>query len=62
MMDDLLRRMRRRGVEGQVSLENQMGCGIGACQGCVVPTRRGFIRICCEGPVLPTEMLESIRF
>ena len=62
MMDDLLTRMRAAGLEGQVSLENQMGCGIGACQGCVVPTRRGYIRICCEGPVMPTTMLESIRF
>jgi dihydroorotate dehydrogenase electron transfer subunit len=60
MMNDLLRRMRRAGLEGQVSLENQMGCGIGACQGCVVPTRRGYIRICCDGPVLPTTLLDAI--
>ena len=62
MMDDLLTRMRRAGLEGQVSLENQMGCGIGACQGCVVPTRAGYIRICCDGPVLPTTMFDKIRF
>ncbi|HOR28890.1 MAG TPA: dihydroorotate dehydrogenase electron transfer subunit, partial [Candidatus Sumerlaeota bacterium] len=62
MMDDLLRRMRTAGLEGQVSLENQMGCGIGACQGCVVPTRRGYVRICCEGPVLRTDELDEIRF
>jgi dihydroorotate dehydrogenase electron transfer subunit len=62
MMDDLLTRMRAAGLEGQVSLENQMGCGIGACQGCVVPTREGYIRICCEGPVMPTTMLDAIRF
>lgn len=62
MMDDLLRRMRRAGLEGQVSLENQMGCGIGACQGCVVPTRAGYIRICCDGPVLPTTMFDAIKF
>jgi dihydroorotate dehydrogenase electron transfer subunit len=62
MMDDLLTRMRRAGLEGQVSLENQMGCGIGACQGCVVPTRHGFVRICCDGPVLRTETLDNIRF
>ncbi len=60
MMDDLLKRMRKAGLEGQVSLENQMGCGIGACQGCVVTTRQGYRRICCEGPVLPTQTLESI--
>lgn len=59
MMGDLLRRMREQGLEGQASLENQMGCGIGACQGCVVTTREGYRRICCEGPVLPTELLEA---
>lgn len=60
MMNDLLARMRKAGLEGQVSLENQMGCGIGACQGCVVTTRTGYRRICCEGPVLPTECLDGI--
>lgn len=60
MMNDLLKRMRRVGLEGEVSLENQMGCGIGACQGCVVTTREGYRRICCDGPVLPTTVLEAI--
>lgn len=60
MMNDLLTRMRRRGLEGQASLENQMGCGIGACLGCVITTRQGYRRICCQGPVVPTELLESI--
>jgi dihydroorotate dehydrogenase electron transfer subunit len=60
MMNDLLMRMRKQGLEGQVSLENQMGCGIGACQGCVFTTREGYRRICCEGPVLPTTVLDSI--
>lgn len=62
MMNDLLRRMRQAGLEGQVSLENIMGCGIGACQGCVVPTRQGYKRVCCEGPVLPTELFDQIKF
>lgn len=60
MMDDLLRRMRKAGLEGQVSLENQMGCEIGACLGCVVTTRQGYRRICCDGPVLSTELLDTI--
>lgn len=35
------------------SLEQFMGCGVGACLGCVVPTRAagGFQRVCTEGPV-----------
>jgi dihydroorotate dehydrogenase electron transfer subunit len=38
-----------------VSLEPVMGCGMGGCYSCVVPTRRGdrqyFVRACLEGPV-----------
>jgi len=60
MMNDLLTRMRAADLEGQVSLENQMGCGIGACLGCVVTTREGYVRICCDGPVLKTKVLDSI--
>ena len=62
MMNDLLRRMRKVGLEGQASLENQMGCEIGACLGCVIPTRQGYRRICCEGPVVSTEILEKIEW
>jgi dihydroorotate dehydrogenase electron transfer subunit len=28
-----------------------MGCGIGVCVGCVIPTVRGMERVCMEGPV-----------
>lgn len=62
MMNDLLKRMRRAGVEGQVSLENRMGCGIGACQGCVVPTRGGYRRVCNEGPVMSSAAFDEIRW
>ena len=34
-----------------VSLEAYMGCGIGVCMGCVIPTIRGLERVCREGPV-----------
>lgn len=34
-----------------VSMENQMGCGIGACLGCVIATREGFATTCKSGPV-----------
>jgi dihydroorotate dehydrogenase electron transfer subunit len=34
-----------------LSLENQMGCGVGACQGCVVQTTEGFKTTCKAGPV-----------
>lgn len=35
----------------QVSLENQMGCAMGVCLGCVVTTPRGYQRVCRDGPV-----------
>ena len=54
-----LKAMRARGIErGWFSLENQMGCGVGVCQGCVVRTRRGYARVCVDGPVLSAEDLD----
>jgi len=35
----------------QVSLEKRMGCGVGACLSCSVPSREGNKRVCKEGPV-----------
>lgn len=42
---------------GQLSLEERMGCGFGACMGCSCKTRRGARRICKEGPVFDKEEL-----
>jgi dihydroorotate dehydrogenase electron transfer subunit len=39
-------------VEGQLSLEAPMPCGVGICLGCVVPlTNGGHARVCWDGPV-----------
>ncbi len=35
----------------QVSLEEFMGCGIGACLGCAIKTKTGYQRVCHDGPV-----------
>ncbi len=35
----------------QICIEQQMGCGMGVCLGCVVETKRGYLRTCTEGPV-----------
>lgn len=40
---------------GQMSFEERMGCGFGACMGCSCMTRYGSKRICREGPVLRRE-------
>lgn len=35
----------------QVSMERSMACGVGACLGCVVETKRGMSASCVDGPV-----------
>ena len=39
-------------TEGQMSFEERMGCGFGACMGCSCKTITGYKRICKDGPVL----------
>ena len=39
-------------VMGQLSFEERMGCGFGACMGCSHKTLTSYKRICKEGPVL----------
>lgn len=51
-----------RGVEAQLALESGMACGYGACFGCAVPTRDGFLRLCLDGPVLDAAQLETALF
>jgi dihydroorotate dehydrogenase electron transfer subunit len=51
-----------REVPAQLALESGMACGYGACFGCVVPTRRGLIRLCLEGPVLEASELDNVAF
>jgi dihydroorotate dehydrogenase electron transfer subunit len=48
---------RQRNIPAQVAVEEQMGCGFGLCQTCVVPVARkdgtGYdhVRSCVDGPV-----------
>jgi dihydroorotate dehydrogenase electron transfer subunit len=44
-------------TECEVSLENTMACGIGACLCCVTPTNQGNVCVCTEGPVFNTKQL-----
>jgi NAD(P)H-flavin reductase len=49
-----------RDVPAQLALESGMACGFGACFGCVVPTRDGYVRLCVDGPVLDAAQLEVV--
>ena len=46
---------KKTAVRGEVSLEERMGCGFGACMGCSVKTKNGYKRVCKEGPVFTKE-------
>jgi dihydroorotate dehydrogenase electron transfer subunit len=49
-----------RDVPAQLALESGMACGFGACFGCVVPTKDGYVRLCVDGPVLDAADLDEV--
>jgi NAD(P)H-flavin reductase len=48
-----------RDVPAQLAMESGMACGFGACMGCVVQTKKGYVRLCVDGPVVHASELES---
>ena len=50
-----------RDVPAQLALESGMACGFGACFGCVVETKAGYVRLCVDGPVLDAGELEAVH-
>lgn len=44
-------------INAQLSLEEHMACGFGACLGCAVSTKAGYKRVCKDGPVFSSEEL-----
>lgn len=48
---------KQSGTPCEVSLENMMACGLGACLCCVENTVKGNVCVCKEGPVFGVEML-----
>ena len=51
MLSGLASYARDRGIPCQVSLEERMACGLGACVGCVAKAGDGYKKVCCDGPV-----------
>ncbi len=47
----------KNGIECEVSLENKMACGIGACLCCVEKTTDGNVCVCKDGPVINVKKL-----
>jgi len=48
-----------KNIPCQISLENTMACGIGACLCCVTKTTEGHVCVCTEGPVFDIKQLVS---
>ena len=53
----MLRAVHKLDLPGQLSLEERMGCGFGACMGCSIKTKDGYKRVCKDGPVFGKEEL-----
>jgi dihydroorotate dehydrogenase electron transfer subunit len=51
MMKAVASYSRKRNIICEVSLENLMACGIGACLCCIVDTVKGHLCTCTDGPV-----------
>ncbi|MCR4754888.1 MAG: dihydroorotate dehydrogenase electron transfer subunit [Lachnospiraceae bacterium] len=65
MLRAIAKYARDNGIKAYVSLEERMACGVGACLGCITKTKDidehsqvKNTRICTDGPVFDTEMLE----
>ncbi len=61
MMKAVAEKAQAAGIPAEFSLESVMGCGIGACWGCVHRIRNedgeGWTKICEEGPVFPGDRI-----
>ncbi len=58
MMKGIAKIASDNGVECEVSLENLMACGIGACLCCVEDTTDGNVCVCKEGPIFNIKKLK----
>lgn len=58
MMKAVAKIAKDRGINCEVSLENVMACGLGACLCCVEDTAHGNLCVCKEGPVFNINLLK----
>jgi dihydroorotate dehydrogenase electron transfer subunit len=57
MMQAVARFAQYKSIDCEVSLENKMACGIGACLCCVTQTQTGHKCVCTDGPVFNSKEL-----
>jgi dihydroorotate dehydrogenase electron transfer subunit len=51
----------RIGVPCQISVEERMACGVGACLGCAIKVGEGYQHVCCDGPVFDATDLVMVN-
>lgn len=61
MMERVAKLSEEKGIECEVSLEARMGCGVNACVGCSIKTKVGMKRVCHDGPVFNSKIIEWER-
>jgi dihydroorotate dehydrogenase electron transfer subunit len=60
MMEAVTVFARRHSIRGEVSLEEAMACGVGACLGCarkLKPEDDDYVKVCKDGPVFDMDLL-----
>lgn len=61
MMSEVAKYANEYGIEGEVSLEEHMACGVGACLGCARKLKKddqAYIKVCKDGPVFNIKDVE----
>jgi dihydroorotate dehydrogenase electron transfer subunit len=51
MMEAVAKTAQENNIRCQISLEERMACGIKACVGCSILTKKGMKKVCYDGPV-----------
>lgn len=59
MMKAVAQKAQAKNIPCEVSLENRMACGIGACLCCITPTTDGNLTTCLKGPVFDAAKLKD---
>jgi dihydroorotate dehydrogenase electron transfer subunit len=57
MLENVTKYCTENNIECFLSLEERMGCGVGACLCCAIRTKNGIKRVCKDGPIFNAEEL-----
>lgn len=58
MLKNIAKLAKKRSIKCYVSLEERMGCGVGACLCCAVKTENGVQRVCKDGPMFDSSEIK----